>query len=419
MIGMGEDAATLEDLQVTPEMVHDAAASISDAIRRTPCEQSQTLSAIAGCSLYLKFENLQFTASFKERGALNFLLQLDDDERRRGVVAMSAGNHAQGVAHHATRLGIPAKIVMPEGTPLVKVENTAVLGAEVIVHGQVLEEATDHAKMIAARDDMVFVHPFDTPYVIAGQGTIALEFLDKFPNLDCLVIPIGGGGLISGMAVAAKDINPDIEIVGVQAELFPSMLSAIRGDAMPSGGDSLAEGIAVKHPGDLTQKIVRALVDDIVTVSEDDLEHGVSMLLNVEKTVAEGAGAAGLSAVLAYPERFAGKKVGLVICGGNIDPRLLSAILVRDLIREGRLARLRIRMRDIPGQLVKIAQAVADHGGNIIDVNHHRLHTNLPAKGTYCDLDVETRDEAGLQLIIDDLKNKGFEVQKRGAEIEA
>lgn len=406
------------DLPVDATMVRKAAAAIKGAVRHTPCEHSRTLSALAGCELFLKFENLQFTAAFKERGALNFLLTLTPEERRRGVVAMSAGNHAQGVAYHAARLGIPAKIVMPEGTPLVKIENTAVLGADVIVHGTVLEEATEHAKLIAQRDNLVFVHPFDAPYVIAGQGTIALEFLETFPQLDCLVVPIGGGGLISGMAIAAKDIKPDIEIIGVQAALFPSMLAAMSGDEMASGGDSLAEGIAVKHPGELTQKIVRALVDDIVTVTEDDLEHGVSMLLNVEKTVAEGAGAAGLSAVLAHPERFKGKNVGLVICGGNIDPRLLSAILVRDLIREGRLARLRVRMRDIPGQLVKIAQCIADHGGNIIDVNHHRLHTNLPAKGTYCDLDVETRDEAGLQLIVDDLRSQGFEVQKRGAEIE-
>lgn len=406
------------ELPVTAQMVRDAAQAIGDAIRYTPCEHSRTLSAIAGCDLYLKFENLQFTAAFKERGALNFLLHLTPEERARGVVAMSAGNHAQGVAYHATRLGIPAKIVMPEGTPLVKIENTSVLGAEVIVHGNVLEEATEHAKIIAQRDNLVFVHPFDAPFVIAGQGTIAIEFLGKFPDLECLVIPIGGGGLISGMAVAAKEINPNIEIIGVQAALFPSMLAAMTGDDMASGGDSLAEGIAVKQPGELTQKIVRALVDDIVTVTEDDLEHAVSMLLTVEKTVAEGAGAAGLAAVLAHPDRFKDKKVGLVICGGNIDPRLLSAILVRDLIREGRLARLRVRMRDIPGQLVKIAQCIADHSGNIIDVNHHRLHTNLPAKGTYCDLDVETRDEAGLQLILDDLRSQGFEVQKRGAEIE-
>lgn len=407
----------IQNLPVTYDMVTTAADAIGSAIRHTPCEHSLTLSAIAGCTLYFKFENLQFTAAFKERGALNFLLQLNDEERKRGVVAMSAGNHAQGVAYHAARLGIPATIVMPEGTPLVKIENTSVLGAAVVVHGDVLEEATEHAKMLAERDNLVFVHPFDTPYVIAGQGTVALEMLEAVPDLDCLVIPIGGGGLISGMAVAAKHINPDIEIIGVQAALYPSMLAAITGDDLESGGDSLAEGIAVKHPGALTQTIVRALVDDIVTVTEDDLEHGVSMLLNVEKTVAEGAGAAGLSAVLAYPERFKDKKVGLVICGGNIDPRLLSAILVRDLIREGRLARLRVRMRDIPGQLVKIAQCIAEHGGNIIDVNHHRLHTNLPAKGTYCDLDVETRDVARLELIVDDLRSRGFEVQKRGAEI--
>ncbi|MEM1019347.1 MAG: threonine ammonia-lyase [Pseudomonadota bacterium] len=410
-------AAKSGNTLVTPEDVHKAAAAIAGEIRRTPCDVSRTLSAIAGCELILKFENLQFTAAFKERGALNFLLQLSEEERQRGVVAMSAGNHAQGVAYHATRLGIPAKIVMPEGTPLVKIENTAVLGAEVIVHGSVLEEATEHAEQIAEAENRVFVHPFDEPLVIAGQGTIALEMLEDFPDIEVLVIPIGGGGLISGMATAARSLNPDIEIVGVQAELFPSMLAAIKGVEMECGGDSLAEGIAVKYPGAITQTIVRDLVDDIVTVTEDDLEHGVSMLLNVEKTVAEGAGAAGLSAVLAYPERFKERKVGLVICGGNIDPRLLSAILVRDLIREGRLARLRVRMRDIPGQLVKIAKTIADHGGNIIDVNHHRLHTNLPAKGTFCDLDVETRDEERLQHIVEDLQSQGFEVKKLGAEI--
>ncbi|MGD1954923.1 MAG: threonine ammonia-lyase [Sphingomonadales bacterium] len=410
-------AAKSGNTLVTPEDVHKAAAAIAGEIRRTPCDVSRTLSAIAGCELILKFENLQFTAAFKERGALNFLLQLSEEERQRGVVAMSAGNHAQGVAYHATRLGIPAKIVMPEGTPLVKIENTAVLGAEVIVHGSVLEEATEHAEQIAEAENRVFVHPFDEPLVIAGQGTIALEMLEDFPDIEVLVIPIGGGGLISGMATAARSLNPDIEIVGVQAELFPSMLAAIKGVEMECGGDSLAEGIAVKYPGAITQTIVRDLVDDIVTVTEDDLEHGVSMLLNVEITVADGAGAAGLSAVLAYPERFKERKVGLVICGGNIDPRLLSAILVRDLIREGRLARLRVRMRDIPGQLVKIAKTIADHGGNIIDVNHHRLHTNLPAKGTFCDLDVETRDEERLQHIVEDLQSQGFEVKKLGAEI--
>ncbi|MEO0412758.1 MAG: threonine ammonia-lyase [Pseudomonadota bacterium] len=407
----------LNALAVTPQMVRDAAKAIDGAVRLTPCERSITLSAVTGSNIVLKFENLQFTAAFKERGALNCLLKLSDEERRRGVIAMSAGNHAQGVAYHAARLGIPAKIVMPEGTPLVKVENTAVLGADVIVHGEVLEEATQHAKLLAQEENRVFVHPFDDPDVIAGQGTIALEMLAAVPDLDVLVIPIGGGGLISGMAVAAKSINPAIEIVGVQAELYPSMFAAMNNLDLPCGGDSLAEGIAVKHPGEMTKALVSVLVDDIVTVSEDDLEHGVSMLLNVEKTVAEGAGGAGLAAVLAYPERFKGRNVGLVICGGNIDPRLLSAILVRDLIREGRLARLRVRMRDIPGQLVKIAKTISDHDGNIVDVNHHRLHTNLPAKGTFCDLDVETRDDAGLAMIIDDLQGQGFEVKKLGVEI--
>ncbi|MEM7570098.1 MAG: threonine ammonia-lyase [Pseudomonadota bacterium] len=417
MAHMLEKTRDLSTLAVTPAMIQAAARAIAGSVRNTPCERSITLSAVTGCDIVLKFENLQFTAAFKERGALNCLLKLSEEERARGVIAMSAGNHAQGVAYHASRLGIPAKIVMPEGTPLVKVENTAVLGAEVVVHGAVLEEATDHARMLAEQENRVFVHPFDEPDVIAGQGTIALEMLEVFPDLDVLVIPIGGGGLISGMAVAAQSINPDIEVIGVQAELFPSMFAAIKGKDLPCGGDSLAEGIAVKQPGELTRAIVEELVDDIVTVSEDDLEHGVSMLLNVEKTVAEGAGGAGLAAVLAYPERFKGKKVGLVICGGNIDPRLLSAILVRDLIREGRLARLRVRMRDIPGQLVKIAKTIADHGGNIVDVNHHRLHTNLPAKGTFCDLDVETRDDAGLRQIMDDLESQGFDVKKLGVEI--
>ncbi|MEM8798585.1 MAG: threonine ammonia-lyase [Pseudomonadota bacterium] len=403
--------ARTERLPVLMEDIEAAARAISGQIKHTPTTVSKTLSKIAGATLALKFENLQFTAAFKERGALNKLLALTEEERKNGVIAMSAGNHAQGVAYHAARLGIPATIVMPEGTPMVKVEHTAAHGARVIVHGEKLEDAAKRAHEIAAEEALYFLHPFDDPVVIAGQGTIAIEMLADQPEIDTLVIPIGGGGLISGMAIAAKAINPDIRIVGVQSALFPSMHAAVEGYEPEFGIDSLAEGIAVKYPGKLTQEIVGAVVDDIILVDEVALEHAVSMLVNVEKTVAEGAGAAGLAAVLSHPEKFHGRHIGLVVCGGNIDPRLLAAILLRDLMREGRLVRLRIRIRDLPGQLVKVAQTIANAGGNIMDIEHHRIFTDLPAKGTYVDIEVETRDRDHLNALTAEVAAAGFRVQ--------
>lgn len=391
--------------------VKAAAKRIEGAVRHTPFERSLTLSQITGCDVYLKFENLQFTAAFKERGALNKLLLLSDEERKNGVVAMSAGNHAQGVSYHAQRLGIPATIVMPIGTPLVKIQHTEAFGAKVIVTGDKLEDAAAFAHDLADRENRYFLHPFDDKDVIAGQGTIGLEMLDAHPEIDTLVIPIGGGGLISGIATAVKALRPDIEVIGVQAELYPAVYAQMKGEQLDCTGDSLAEGIAVKKPGQLTTAIINDLVDDIVLVSEEALERAVSLLLNVEKTVAEGAGAAGLSALLTNKERFKGRKVGLVVCGGNIDSRLLSSILMRDLIREGRIARLRLTMRDLPGQLLKATQVITELGGNIIDVHHNRNFLNLPAKGTYCDVEIEARDREQVDQIIQKLNDAGFKVQ--------
>ncbi len=308
---------------------------------------------LTGADVWLKFENLQFTAAYKERGALNKLLSLTPEERQRGVIAASAGNHAQGLAYGAKRLGIPATIVMPKFTPVVKVQQTEGHGANVVLFGEKFEEAAAHAHELAAKRGFVFVHPFDDPMVMAGQGTVGLEMLDDVPDLETLVVPIGGGGLISGIATVAKARNPNIEVIGVQAELYPSMYAFLKGETSVCDGDTLAEGIAVKTPGKLTSQVVRALVDDIVLVGERDLERGVAMLLNIEKTVVEGAGAAGLAALLAHPRRFRGTKVGLVLCGGNIDTRLLANVLLRELARSGRLARLRIRLKDRPGPIVR------------------------------------------------------------------
>ena len=398
------DRPDLSDIQA-------AAKRIEGAVRQTPFEKSFTLSEITGCDLYLKFENLQFTAAFKERGALNKLLLLNEEERQRGVVAMSAGNHAQGVAYHAQRLGIPATIVMPIGTPLVKVHHTEAFGAKVVVTGDKLEDAAAYAHTIAQEEGRIFLHPFDDKDVIAGQGTIALEMLKEHDGIDTIIVPIGGGGLISGFATAIKGLRSDIEIIGVQAELYPAVYAQIKDVKLECTGDSLAEGIAVKYPGTLTTDIIADLVDDIVLVNEEALERAVSLLLNVEKTVAEGAGAAGLAAVLSYPEKFKGKKVAIIICGGNIDSRLLSSILMRDLIRAGRIARLRLTMRDLPGQLLKATQVITEFGGNIIDVHHNRHFLNLPAKGTYCDVEIEARDKAQVERIVAKLNEEGFNVQ--------
>ena len=395
-------------LPVTPDDVKAAAAAIAGAVIVTECDQSRTLSEICGCQLWLKFENLQFTSSFKERGALNRLLALSPEERRRGVIAMSAGNHAQGVAYHANRLGIPATIVMPVGTPMVKIENTRRHGADTIISGKTLEEAAEFARAHGKAESLTMIHPYDDPLIIAGQGTIALEMIDAAPQLEMLVVPIGGGGLISGIAIAAKALNPELQIIGVQAQLYPSMYNAIKGEALPMRGDTLAEGIAVKAPGVITTGIIRRLVDDIVLVTEDQIERAVAMLIAIEKTVVEGAGAAGLAAVLAAPERFAGRNVGLVLTGGNIDTRLIASVLTRELAREGRLTQIALDIVDRPGQLAAVSALLADAGANIIEVSHQRTFSDLPAKGTLLEVVIETRDRAHLEDVMKRLGEAGF-----------
>jgi threonine dehydratase len=393
---------------VTLADIKAAAATIRGATIVTECNESRTLGAVLGCRVWLKFENLQFTSTFKERGALNRLQALSPDQRRRGVIAMSAGNHAQGVAYHARRLGIPAVIVMPIGTPMVKVENTRRHDAKIVISGATLEEAGEFARAHAGAHEMTLIHPYDDPLVIAGQGTIGLEMLEAVPALDTLVVPIGGGGLISGIAVAAKSLKPDLRIVGVQAGLYPSMYNAVRGEQLPMRGDTLAEGIAVKAPGRITTEIVRRLVDDIMLVTEDQLERAVSMLISIEKTVVEGAGAAGLAALLSAPERFAGRNVGLVLTGGNIDTRLIASVLTRELAREGRLTQLAIDIVDRPGQLAAVASLLAEAGANIVEVSHQRTFSDLPAKGTLLELVIETRDRAHLDDVMTKLGAAGF-----------
>ncbi len=396
--------------EVTVADVEAARRTIAGAVIETDFDLSRTLSQMTGAEVWLKFENLQFTGAFKERGALNKLASLDEDERRRGVVAMSAGNHAQGVAYHASRLGIPSTIVMPLGTPTVKVENTRLLGATVLLEGPTLEDAAAFARDYGDKNGLVFVHPFDDPLVIAGQGTIALEMLDTVPDLDMLVIPIGGGGLAAGMAVAAKARRPAIRVIGVEAALYPSMYNALKGSHLPVRGDTLAEGIAVKTPGVLTERLLRSSVDDIALVAEADLERAVSLLITIEKTVVEGAGAAGLAALLADPHRYKGHKVGLVLCGGNIDTRLLASVLTRELARDGRLTRLMIDIPDRPGQLARVSSVIGDCGANIVEVYHQRVFTDLPAKGTELHLVIETRDRAHLMATVEALKAAGYAV---------
>ena len=406
--------APLADAPALPISVADvemAAKAIDGAIIKTPCLRSQTLSEMTGADVWLKFENLQFTAAYKERGALNKLLSLTAEERKRGVIAASAGNHAQGLAYHARRLGIPATIVMPKFAPIVKVQQTEGHGAHVVLFGETFDEASGHAHELAAKRGFVYVPPFDDALVMAGQGTVGLEMLDAVPDLDTLIVPIGGGGLISGIATVAKARNPNIEVIGVQAELYPSMHALLRGETRVCDGDTLAEGIAVKVPGKLTSTVVRALVDDILLVGERDLEHAVSLLLTIEKTVVEGAGAAGLAALLAHPRRFRGTKVGLVLCGGNIDTRLLANVLLRELARSGRLARLRIRLKDRPGQLFEVARIFDQQQVNILEVYHQRVFTNLPAKGLITDIECETRDREHLDRLVEALRASGYEVR--------
>ena len=397
---------------VTLADIEAAAAALAGQIVATPCAEARTLGQIAGARLFLKFENLQFTASFKDRGACNKLQSLTAAERAAGVIAMSAGNHAQGVAYHAARLGIPATIVMPKTTPFVKVRQTRDHGARVVLEGQVLADAFVAGLRIAEDEGLTLVHPFDDPAVIAGQGTVALEMLAAVPDLDCIVVPIGGGGLIGGIATAAKAIKPGIEIIGVEAALYPSMKNALDGKDETCGGMTIAEGIAVKTAGRITTAIARRLVDDILLVTEAELEQAVGLLLAIEKTVAEGAGAAALAAVLANPERFRGRRIGLVLSGGNIDPRLLGEVIRRNLVREGRIAGLRVMISDSPGTLAVIATLIAEAGGNILEVSHQRLFLDVPVKNTDLDLIVETRDTDHLHEIIARIEAAGFPVKR-------
>ena len=375
---------------------------------RTPLRHSRTLSQIAGCDVWLKFENLLFTAAFKERGALNKLLSLTAAERAQGVIAMSAGNHAQGVAYHAQRLGIPATIVMPMGTPFTKIQHTRDFGARVIVEGEMLADSQRFAEKLCADEGLTFVHPYDDPMIIAGQGTIALEMLAKAPELDTLIIPIGGGGLISGIAIAAKAIKPDIEIFGVQTQLYPSMFHALRGETGKSGGATVAEGIAVQNISERTKAIIKSLVTEVLLVDEAAIEHAIALLLEVEKTVSEGAGAVGLAALLDNRERFHGRKVGLVICAGNIDSRLLASVILRELSRGGRISIFHVELTDRPGSLAKIASVIGEAGGNIIEVLHNRLSTAISAKNAVVDITVETRDAQHRDLVGDKIGAAGF-----------
>ena len=385
---------------------------IAGQVLRTPMLPAPRLSALTQAAVFVKYENLQVTNSFKERGALNKLASLTPAERARGVIAMSAGNHAQAVAYHASRLGIAATIVMPVTTPFVKVAATKLHGADIVLEGETIFEAQVRAAELARERNLLWVHPYDDPKVIAGQGTIALEMLEDEPTLDMLLIPIGGGGLIAGNAIAARGINPKIEIVGTEAALYPSMWNALRGEERPIGGPTLAEGIAVKTVGTLTLPIVRELVSEIVLVNEAQLEQAVNAYLTLQKTMAEGAGAAGLAAMLAEPERFRGKKVGLILCGGNIDPRILASIMVRELERAQHIVSFRLTIPDRPGVLGLIATRLGVLGANILEVNHRRLFLDVPAKGARLDITVEARDRAHVEEILAALSVEGYHPQR-------
>jgi threonine dehydratase len=393
---------------ITVDDVHAAAARLKGHVEVTPCVHSRTLSQMTGAEVYLKFENLQFTASFKERGALNRLTKLAAAERKRGVIAVSAGNHAQGVAYHAQRLSIPAVIVMPRFTPTVKVERTRGFGAEVVLVGDTFDDAKVQATSIAQARGLTMVHPYDDADVIAGQGTIGLEMLAAQPDLECLCVAIGGGGLISGVATAARSVKPGIEIIGVQTEQFPSMYAAFKHETRPCANATIAEGIAVKSPGSITRPIVERLVDDIVLVSEGDLEHAILLLLEIEKTVVEGAGAAGLAALIRYGERFAGKKVGLILCGGNIDPMMLADIIERGMVRAGRLVRLRVATRDVPGELARVATIVGTAGANIEEIEHQRAFTTLPVQNAQLEMVLQTRGPEHIEEVLAALHQAGL-----------
>jgi threonine dehydratase len=397
---------------LTADDVRAAARRIAGSVVHTPIARSATLSAIAGADIYIKFENHQFTAAYKERGALNAMLQLTEEQRARGVIAASAGNHSQGLSYHGTRLGIPVTIVMPRTTPVVKVMQTEAVGGKVVLEGESFDEASAHARKLEVELGLTFVHPFDDPQVMAGQGTVALEMLEDQPDLDVLVIPVGGGGLASGMGTIARDLKPDITLIGVEAELYPSMFNLLKGTKRTVGGDTLAEGIAVFEPGRNTSVVLADLLDDFLLVNEHEIEAALALLLQIEKTVVEGAGAAGLAAVLAHPHLFAGRKVGIVLSGGNIDTRLLANVLLRDLARSGRLARLRLVLQDRPGSLMRVAQVFYRLNVNIIEIVHQRVFTHLPAKGLATEIECEARDRDQLEALVEALRAEGFEVSQ-------
>ena len=388
--------------------VLEAADPVAGAVIRTPCVESRTLSEITGARIYLKFENLQFTASFKERGAFNRLRRLTPSERERGVIAASAGNHAQGVAYHAQRLGVSAVIVMPQQAPAVKVARTEAFGARVILAGETFDEAKAHALDLAQSEGRVFIHAFDDPAIVAGQGTVGLEMLREHPQLDDVVVAVGGGGLIAGVALAARHLKPSIRITGVQSAGYAAMVSALGGSASALGGPTIAEGIAVRQPGELTTRIAREQVDHWQVVAEADIERAILMLLEIEKTVVEGAGAAGLAAVLADPERYRGRSVGLILCGGNIDPLVLAGIIERGMVRSGRLARLSIQIRDVPGMMVRVARVLADCGANIEEIQHQRTFTTLPLQNAELNVTVQARGPEHVAQILAALEAAGL-----------
>ncbi len=399
--------------------VQAARRRLQGQVLKTPFMLSRTLSDMLGAQIWLKFENLQFTASFKERGALNRMLALSDAERAKGVIAVSAGNHAQGVAYHAQRMGVPAVIVMPRFTPTVKVANTRRFGAEVVLEGDTFDDALAHGQELIRQRGLVMIHPYDDEAIVAGQGTVALEMLEDQPDLDTMVIAIGGGGLISGIATAAKGLKPDIEIIGVQTERFPAMYAAMQGREMPSGPYTIAEGIAVKSPGQITRRIVASLVDRIELVAEADIEHAIVVLLEIEKTVVEGAGAAGLAALLRDRARgqdawFQGKRIGLVLCGGNIDPLMLGELIERGMVRGGRLARIRVDLRDLPGAMAQVTKLIADAQANITEVHHQRAFTTLSARDVEVEFVLQTRGPEHIQEVIDALSAAGFTASRYG-----
>jgi threonine dehydratase len=398
-------------LPVSYDDVVAAAGRIAGSVERTRSAHSRTLSHVLGCTVVVKFENLQFVAAFKERGALNKLAQLSPAERAAGVVAMSAGNHAQAVAYHATRLGIDATIVMPTSTPFVKVQRTRELGATVVLRGDDLAEAEAEAMRLVAEEGRTYLHPYDDAAVIAGQGTCALEMLSDHPDLDTIVVPVGGGGLLAGMAVAARHLRPDVELVGVQTERYPAMADRVHGGTSPTGGPTIAEGIAVGQPGELTGRIIDALVDDVVTVSEEHVEEAMNLVLEIEKVITEGAGAAGIAALIEHRERFAGRNVGVVLSGGNVDPRLLASVIMRGLIRNGRLTRLHIEVPDVPGSLGSITTILGDIGANIVEILHQRMFVDLSARSAEIEVTVETLDHLHVERAVAALEHAGYRVQ--------